>query len=229
MSKPFGRIALIALVLGTADAARADITYYSDLSSFLAASTATTTVEFDGIAPADGSSPYGAGGSVTLSGVTFSTAPTTDLSIRSASYYAATFGTPYNLGAGDYLQAGNHAPASLHIALPVGVTSVSFLVSTFDFPGSGVAITAQTGKILTAVAPAGPPAFIGFTSTDPITSLDIVIGAGDRQDTLSIDSFRFGFGLAQAVPEPSSLILCGLGSVGIAGLARRQRRDRAGR
>jgi hypothetical protein len=201
--------------------ASAGFATYTDRASFVMASTALTLIDFEGIAPIDGFVPYGTGGSLTLGGVTFTAESQTELFVDSASYYAATYGPPgYNLGAGDYLLAGNFDPTSLTVALPSGITAVGFDLGTFDDSTSAVAITLSTGEMFQISAPFPATTFVGITTSIPIALISLEIAQGDRRDTLNLDTFTFG---AAAVPEPSSLALLGGGAPAIAWrLARRK-------
>lgn len=191
----------------------ASVTSYTTRAAFDAATTGITTIGFEGIAPADGFVGLGNGGSITLSGVTFTAHSGVYLFVNSSTYYAVNDPPAYDLGSGDYLVAGSGAPAFLSIALPVPVTALAFSFGTFDDSTSQITISAAPGgDALTAGAPYPTNTFVGFTSSAPISSLQIEITAGNRQDTLTLDNFSFG---AAAIPEPNSamLLALGLGSV----------------
>jgi len=209
----------LASLIAPAPNAFASVITYADQAAFNAATTGVTSIGFEGIAPTDDFTAYGPGGSLTLSGTTFTAAGPADLFVNSSTYYFATFGVGYNLGSGDYLLVGNNSPATLEVQLPGGFTAIAFDIGTFDDPTSQITITLSSGDVLTTSAPIPSVSFVGFTSTTPITSLEIAISGGDRQDTLSIDNFQFG----TAVPEPSTLALAGLGGFGLLISARRRR------
>jgi hypothetical protein len=193
--------------------ARADLVFYGNRASFDAATTGVTTIGFEGIAPVNGFTFFGQPGSLTLSGVTFSTGINI-LNVTSATYYLATGGPPgYNLGSGDFLLSGAAAPASLHATLPGAFTALAFDLGTFDDATSQVTIKLSTGDTFTTSAPFPTDKFIGLTSTVPFTSVDISITGGNRRDTLAIDNFAFG---AAEIPEPGTLSLLSLSLVGMA-------------
>lgn len=214
------------LVIGIGQA-RADLMFYSDRAAFTAATsgTTTTTIGFEGIAPTNGFRSYGLGQSLTLHGVTFS-AFDSSLSVVSGNYYKSVYGNSYNLGSGDFLMAGNGAPAALHLTFAGGLKAVGFDLGTFDRSNSRIAVgLSATGEFL-ASAPYPTSTFVGFTSTTPIHSLDLMIMAGERRDTLTLD--RFTFGPAISTPEPGSLTLFLVGAIGFAGYGWRRRASLAG-
>ncbi|HUI05707.1 MAG TPA: hypothetical protein VL486_01745 [Verrucomicrobiae bacterium] len=199
----------------------ASVTSYATKAAFDAATTGITTIGFEGIAPADGFVGLGNGGSLTLSGVTFTAHSGVYLFVNSSTYYAVNDPPAYDLGSGDYLLAGSGAPAFLSITLPAPVTALAFSLGTFDDSTSQITISlAPGGDALTAGAPYPTNTFVGFTSSAPISSLQIEITAGNRQDTLTLDNFSFG---AAAIPEPNSITLLALG-LGIVPWRQRKRR-----
>ncbi|MBS0265242.1 MAG: PEP-CTERM sorting domain-containing protein [Planctomycetes bacterium] len=200
----------------------AGVTIYADQASFNAATSGITTIGFEGIAPADGFTAYGPGGSLTLSGVTFTAGAGVDLFVNSSTYYAVNQPPSYDLGSGDYLLAGNLAPTLLDVQLPgSGMSAVAFYFGTFDDSTSQVQITLSTGDVLTLSASYPTSTFVGFTSTSPITSLELLITGGDRQDTLTLDNFQFG----TVVPEPGSIIVLCIGLTTVCGINWLRRRE----
>jgi hypothetical protein len=216
-------VASLPLLFAAVGQARAGLIFYSDQSAFAAATTDTTTVGFEGIAPANGFTNYGPSGSLTLHGVTFS-ASNAYLSVVSGSYYQTVYGTAYNLGTGDFLLSGNGDPAGLHVATAGGFKDVAFDLGTFDQSNSQVTVHLSTGDVFTVSAPYPTSTFVGFTSTTPIDSLDLTITGGGRRDTLSLDNFTFG--PVNNAPEPASLILFSLAALGFCGHAGLRRAGR---
>jgi hypothetical protein len=199
--------------------ARADLLFYNNPAAFAAATTGTTTIGFEGIAPANGFRSYEQRQSLTLHGVTFS-ALDSNLSVVSGSYYKTAYGNAYNLGTGDFLMAGNGTPSMLHLSMASAFQEVAFNLGTFDRSNSRITIRLSTGDTFLVSAPYPTSTFVGFTSTTPIHYLDLMISSGERRDTLSLD--RFTFGPVHSTPEPASLTLFLLGGVGFAWLGRRK-------
>ena len=89
--------------------------------------------------------------------------------------------------------------------------AIGFNYGAYVFAGPSV-VTLSTGDTFT-ITPSTSPAFIGFTSTAPITSVTIDSPAAYDFDLISVSS----------VPDPSmwALMLVGFGGVGAAMRTRR--------
>lgn len=216
-----GALGLLAVAVGLSETARAGFVVYNDAASFQAAtaSLVMTSIEFEGIAAAGGSEDFGAGGSLALSGVTFSTAQTAALSVADARFYLDRGLDPadpyFNLGSGALLAAEGASPASLNIALPDGILAAGFLLGTFDAPSSGVMITLSTGESFVASAPYPTAAFVGIVSSAPVSWINLTASEGIYRGMVAVDSFTFGAAApAPAVPEPGSMTLMALGGAG---------------
>jgi hypothetical protein len=216
-------LASLALLASVVERTHAGLVFYPDRTAFNAATTGVTMIGFEGIAPPDGFTFYGHS-PLTLSGATF-TASTSNLFVESSTYYATHFfHIPYNLGSGDFLLSGNFAPADLSISLPGPSTAFALDLGTFDSINSQVSFKLSSGDTFSVSAPYPTSMFVGFTSTVPITSVDLLITSGDRQDTLSVDNVSFG----AIVPEPASLTLFGIGGVAALGYRRWRSRNQHG-
>ena len=193
-------------------AALPQVTQYSDRGSFTAASSGLTTLDFGTTLP-DGTTSrnFSTAAGLTLDGVQF--VGTDDggqyaLSTTAPAYYSLYQG--FN-GSPTVLQAGNNgaytAPTTT-ITLPAGTTAVgvdsytlelgdgySNSVEPVDFVlfSGGVQIYATT--IQTVEKP--NLAFVGFTSTVPITSIQVT-GENGSLNNLS----TFAFGSSAALPKP---------------------------
>ena len=193
-------LALLAVLWFGMKGANAATVNYRSQPAFAAATTGTTTIAFENIAPTNGFVPYGNGGSLTLSGVTFQTDADIYLYVNSGTYYETHKPPTYNLGAGDYLLAGNGAPSFILITLPFPVTAIGFYLGTFDITGQVTISTFPNNDVFTTSAPYPSRRYIGLTFSEPVSSVQIEITDGNRQDTLSLDEFTFGF----AIPESST-------------------------
>jgi hypothetical protein len=116
--------------------------------------------------------------------------------------------------------AGGWGPGYLMVTLPAGITALGADVMTISALPQNVTVTLGTGESYTIPTLANPTrAFIGFTSTDPITTIRFS-GSGAYA---ALDNFSYGSMPAEETPEPDTLIF---GATGLAGLwlARRLRR-----
>ena len=190
-------LAALALLCAGLEPAKGSVIIYRSRPAFDAATTGTTTVVFEQIAPTNGFVAYGNGGSLTMNGVDFATDSGIYLYVNSFSYYATNAPPAYNLGSGDYLLAGSGAPSFILITLPSPVTAIGFYCGTFDSTGQVTITTFPNGEMFTTSAPYPTRRFVGLTSSMPISSVQIEITDGNRQDTLSLDDFTFG----SAIPE----------------------------
>lgn len=220
---------LLAAAVGFSGTARAGFTVYGDLASFQSATAdlSMSTIEFEGIAPERGIARLGAGGSLELAGVAFSTTSSAGLSVSDARYFldrGLDLDDPYyNLGSNAFLMAEGGPPASINIALPEDVLAAGFLLGTSDSPLSGVTIELSTGETFVASAPYPSAAFVGIISSSPLSWINLTVSEGNFRSMLALDSFAFGSAPAQAIPEPGSLTLMALGGGALALLAWRRR------
>jgi hypothetical protein len=198
-------MALVLVCCGL-EAARGSVITYRSEPAFNAATTGTTTIAFEDLAPSNGFVAYGNGGSLTVNGVNFATDAGIYLYVNSSSYYLANDPPAYNLGSGDYLLAGSGAPSFILITLPTPVTAIAFYFGTFDATGQVTITTFPSGDAFTGSAPYQTRMFVGLTSTVPIAAVQIEITDGDRQDTLSLDNFSFGFAVPASRAKPKNPI-----------------------
>ena len=207
-----------AMALGlSAGTARAQIITSPDFASWSGAVGPHTNVAIPdpGVGGGDGTILLGIGtASVTYDGVVFSTSA----GLSNGEYFniGPDFaGVPAVLSS----QSQTTGVANILITLPGSETGIAFNYGTFD--GSSVTFTLSNGDTLTQGSTESNgysvPDFLGITDATPFTSI-LVTSAG-AGEVLSINNISF----PNAVPEPSSLALCGVvGVVGVAVYARRR-------
>jgi hypothetical protein len=211
---------LLGLMIGVGGSSEAGISLYEDESAYLAATTGLTTVDFNGIAPANGFISYG-NGPLTLQGTTFTS--NDELFIIDPGFYSA----PYPQGG--FLSGDFSNPNIINVALPGAFTALGMNYGalfgrvgsvTFNFLLSdGSSFVATTSASITE----GSLDFVGITSTVGIVSVEIT--APDSPAFNAIDNLNFGSAaVPPAVPEPSSFGLCGITVVAGLGYARTRRR-----
>src|SRR5262249_30997047 len=167
-------------------------------------------ITFEGFAQLGGGINYGESGSTTISGVTFSSAPSVLLQLVNLgdSFFYHTGSVSGGAVLQSFPQFG--VPSILKITLPGVYSAIGF-----DSNASMNAVVNVTLSDGTAVSysifedPVGPTTgqFFGFTSSTGITSLTLsgVIVDGNRSKILNIDDFRFGqANTISPVPEPAS-------------------------
>lgn len=233
-------LALLAVV--NAMAFGANITYYTDSTSFLGAINPTQTINFEGLAPSGGSADYSSASGLTIGGVNFAgptvseTVPNPPVDgfalavIDSASSPLLTdFGTGATLwGPGTY-QTGTFAgtSGSLIITLPANTDSIGLNLSSIGI-FSGVILGGSVGNDLAVSVDGGTPfvvhpiikpgfAFAGFVSDGSISTIEIS-SAGSNTFRIVADNVLLS---SSPVPEPASLILMGIGAICVVGYSRR--------
>jgi hypothetical protein len=204
---------------------------YNDVASFNAAVAGATTYNFEGIAPL-GNYPTTAGmaasfGSnpVTVGGVAFSS---NNSFVLPASY--AQYGVDFFTGQGGAAwlssQANGGNPTNYVTAtLGSGVTAIAFNYGSYGDANLPITVTINGVDTFSASPlPASnydPTDFVGFTSDTPITS---VVFAEQGGYTFDITQFEVGSANPAdppPVPEPSTILLLGVGFAGL-GLVRRR-------
>jgi hypothetical protein len=214
-----GLLAAILTVMGLASCnqAHASIIVYTDRASFTAATSSLTTIDFNGIAPANSYNAYGTG-PLTLSGVTFT--GNGSMYIIDPGYYG------FSYGGGGFLNSDYNPPNTVMAAsLPSGTTAFGTDYGGLFSGGSTTfVITLSTGDTVTATTTksvqGGSLDFVGITSTTAITSVSLAMP--DSPYYNAIDNFSFG--TAAPVPEPGSLTLLGVGAFGLIGYSWRRKR-----
>ncbi len=208
----------LAALLTTAASAHASTVLYTDRAEFESKLASSTLIDFnDQVTPPDLYTNYAPfpGGTVTLSGVTFTATADAYLYAIDPAFSPGTYG----LGDGVVLswQYNVGAPNELMIQLPAGT-----LAFGFDFGrttgASSIRFEFAMFNVQTYEFDSQDGAsFIGFVSDTPMQGLlvnvpDDAIGQLDR----FVFSSQINPGTA-AVPEPASIALtvCGLGLIGV--------------
>lgn len=218
-------LTMISLTLcGNAQAAT--ITMFDARPSFTAASSSLTTINFEGVVPANTSQNFPNPG-LTTSGVTFSTSGTGPFGSGFVTVYSAGLAAMQspvlNTGTGAILVWGppnQPGTAFLNAALPAGTTAVGTdfwaqqpFISAVDITVTAADATSQTFTVNTVNRPTA--SFIGFTSDAAITSL--LFRTPQGQTGLVVDNFSFGQSSTEpfpSVPEPITAVLVCVGMMG---------------
>jgi hypothetical protein len=208
----------VGWLLLSGSAARADLVFYQDRASFEAATTARTVVDFQGLAPSPTSFTYfQTPPGITLQGVNFNIANPLPMGMDGLNptgrdYYAPFFPFP-----SDFLvpSASTRVGTDLTITLPGGFTAIGLDFGSFY--GTPFTFHLSTGEMFTEPTPSplGSLSFLGFTSTEPITSLTV---SSTGSDVPVLTDVIFG----TTVPEPGTLMLVAVGGLCLLAWGRRR-------
>lgn len=201
-------IVMITLMLLAAPAG-ATMTYYSDQTSWEAATSNVFTIDFSDVVVPDvpGYVDYSTTG-LQLHDVTFTASPAAEEGlqvIKSAGVCPANA-----FGAGNYFLCGNTWEAKyFEAALPANVIAVAMnlLPVTYAFP---VTLSFSSGD--TQVIPAltsATPVFAGFTFDQPVSWVKFEA----TSNRTSLDNFAYS--QITETPEVSTLLLAGLGMISL--------------
>ncbi len=199
---------------------QAQSTFYSSRAAFLAHTTGTTTLDFEGLAPDNGSTNYPLPAGYTQAGVNFG--------VNTALFhhqllFVAGKGSHYpgnSVFSSQNTQAntpGEIGDLLITFSTPVTAIGLDF-GDNFISPNTDT-FTLSNGETFTRTTGSGTNFnFVGLTSLTPITSLDI---QEPRDFVLNIDNFTFGVAVPEAATAVSLGFLLLMGGVSLCAAKRR--------
>ena len=212
-------LAALAAVTFISTPARADTIVFNTRAAFVAATTALTTIDFEGIAPTNSVANFSS--PLSIAGATFSGNASGAVSVVDSGFFAPL--SQFNSGA---VLSGF---AFVDVALPAGVTAIGTDLMSTNPSGLPFMVTLSNGESFIVNTPDRPArGFFGITSDVAITSIRFVTvpGPGQSSGIPLVDNFSYG--QAAAVPEPATMLLLGTGLAGIAVRARSRRKSKSG-
>jgi len=217
-------------LLALAPAYSTTISTYTSLTDWQAATSSYQSINFEGLTPANTSTPYAGGVSPNGTGVQF-----IGYSGSTAIQVIDTNLSPwYNFGTNDALMEDMNRSTSnsplpyIHIVLPSAITALG--MDLFSVSPDGLTYTVTVaGTQYTVPTNARPnTAFFGITSDTPITSLDLTLQGTTYNGSSHalLDNFQFGaagagVGNMSDAPEASTYLLIGSGLIGLMLLRKR--------
>lgn len=191
--------------------ASATVILYTSQATFDTAAPTATTFGFD----AHGTTTFEPN-PISIHGLSFKDNPTAADALNggSASVILISAANTSTYGQ-DFLSYQNSNVGILSEIDSAGTYAIGFSYGAYVLAGPST-VTLSTGDSF-AIAPSTSPAFIGFTSTAPITSVTIDSPGGYDFDLISVSAIP-------TVPEPAmwALMLVGFGGVGAAMRTRRR-------
>lgn len=212
----------LSILVMTAALTHAGIVTFTDFASFQAAAGATTTTDFEGLAPAGGTAYFGGTG-LLIGGVNINTSDQ-QLFAVSATFLCQGVVGACSLGTGDMIEGADLSPRS-----SASTTTFALGANTFVFglnfraydqqPGlptnaDGTFDVSVDGGAPFSITSAAISNFIGIVSTTPLTSVSFTPTGNIPNQASNAEFFHFdnmSVGAGIATPEPGSVLLIGLG------------------
>ena len=224
------------MALALAPAYSTSITTYNNPATWQAATSAGyQTVTFEGLTPANTSTPYNSPSGVAASGVDFIGYNSSGVSDVQVVDTSGVF-TWYNWGTGDALIQNLDRPNSssplpyINIVLPANITSLGLDLWTTSPQALSYTITVAGVQYTVPTFSQPTLAFWGITSDTPITSIQVTLQGttfnGSSNELL--DNFSFGVSDLTAAPEAGTYLLIGSGLIGFVLLRKRLMSGKAG-
>jgi hypothetical protein len=199
--------------------ARGGIVTFVTPAAYNAATSGNTTLNFTGIAPANGFVTVPVPPGLVIGGVNFSI----NTAQSNGSLFVVDTGFSNNHFGATVLdsQFSTSTNENILITLPHPVTAAAF--DFFTINSEPVTFALSNGASFSATTPGSHGGdFIGVTSSTPFNSVELSQPIGDA---LALKDFTFG----TAVPEPASLTLVAVGGFGLLCFGRRKRQPAARR
>lgn len=220
---------ILILALFIAPVYSGTVTTFTNANSWQAALAGFQTLDFEGLAPAGGTTNYGSG--LMDNNVQF-------LGLNQGAFVLIVLDTTmspfFNYGTGEALalktdRSNSGLPVPyIHVVLPSPVTAAGF--NLFSASPAALTFTVNVGgnpyNVPTFSTPT--PAYFGITSDTPFSTLDVIAQGTvfNGGTTTFVDNFSVGSELSSSsVPEPASCLFIGAGLAAI-GLIRRKRSSR---
>jgi len=210
-------VLIAVLVAMSTVCAQADV-IYTNRAAFEAATSPNTTLDFEAQNPNGPGSYTYYESSLTIGDVTY-TQPESRMFVFGQSFYN-TYGLTSS-----YLNQNSSAPSGITVSFANSVQAVGMdlgIQNTWNDPSLAVTFTLSNGDVINTTAPllmntSNTLSFFGFSSDFTFTSVNI----NGLSEGVAFDNFTYA-SATSSVPEPATMLLFGLGLVGLAGMRRKR-------